>query len=128
MGAPSVFQTNGYSRTNTTIRAYVLDDQTGANMQQSVVSGIAYTVTSSLGNQQGNVTGSGSLSPVSTYLSNTLSTTGWTQDTRGYNFQATLPASCFPEAGQFAILLTFTLAADGTTFVVKLDHHAWSRN
>ena len=128
MGQPNVFPTNGYAKTNTTIRAYVKDDQTGSNIQQSVVSAIAYTVTQSLGPQQGTVTGTGTFSPVATYLSNTLSTTGWLVDQIGFNFQATLPASCFPDPGQYTIDLIFTLAADSTTFLVQCNHHAWSRN
>jgi hypothetical protein len=128
MGQPSVYQTNGYAKTNTTIRARVTDDAK-APLQQSALSSIAYTVTESQGPQQGAVTGSGSLSPVSTYLQNTLSTTGWFVDQTGFNFQATLPASCFPDPGQYMIDIIGTLSADGTTFVIgQCNHHAWSRS
>lgn len=127
MGKPITFQTNGWAKTNTTVRAYIQDDATGINIVPSTVTAIAYTVTESLGVQAGTQTGSGALSPVATYLFTNLSTTGWFVDTTGYNFQATLPASAFPDPGDYVIDFLFTLS-DSSTFPVKCYHHARSRS
>lgn len=128
MGKPTTFKTDGSCLTNTTVRAYIEDDLTGSNILRAAISAIAYTVTQAQGKRAGSVTGSGSLSPVATYLTDTLSTTGWTIDSTGYNFQATLPASAFPDPGEYVIDILFTLASDGTTFPVKCFHHALSRS
>lgn len=128
MGKPINFETSGWARTPGTVRAYIEDDVTGANIAVASVSAIAYSVTESIGKQQGTVTGTGSLSPVSTYLASSLSTTGWRVDQTGYNFQATLPATCFPDPGDYVIDFTFTLTADSSTFPVKCYHHAYSQS
>lgn len=129
MGKPSTFPTDGWKSTNTTFRAYVQDDATGINILPSAVSTISYTVTEALGPSQGTVTANAVvLTPVATYLAATLSTTGWFVDQIGYNFQATLPASCFPDAGEYVVDFLFTLGADGSTFPVKCFHHARSRS
>lgn len=129
MGKPTTFQTSGWKLTNTTFRANVQDDATGTNIVPSTVSGISYTVTEALGPQQGVVTANAvALSPVATYLSTSLSLVGWLVDQTGYNFQATLPASCFPDAGEYVVDFLFTLLADGSTFPVKCFHHARSRS
>lgn len=129
MGKPNTFPTDGWKLTNTTIRAYVEDDLTGTIIVPGTVSAISYLVTQSVGPRQATVTGSGDLTPVASYLSATLSSTGWTVDTTGYNFQATLPATCFPDAGDYVIDFIGTLALDGTTFVLaKCFHHCKSRS
>jgi hypothetical protein len=128
MGKIATFPTTGWKSTNVTIRAYVDNDQTGTHILAAAVSAISYTVTESLGPNQGTQITTGNLTPVASYLSDTLSTTGWTVDTVGYNFQATLPAACFPDAGEYVIDLIFTLAGDSSTFPVKLYHHARSRS
>lgn len=130
MGKPITFSTSGWINTNLTIRAYVQDDQTGSNMAPSNVSAIAYTVTESTGPRPGTKFAFAQpLAPVGTYLSATLSTTGWTIDNVGYNFQATLPAVCFPDAGDYVIDIVGTLAADSSTFpLAKCFHHARSQS
>jgi hypothetical protein len=128
MPKPITFNTGGWVGTNTTFRAYVKDDATGSFILAAAVSSIAYTVKQAAGPSQGTTTGSGGLTPVSTYLLAALSTVGWTVDAIGYNFKAALPASCFPDAGDYVIDFVFTLAADGSTFPVKCYHHARSRN
>ncbi len=127
MGKPITFQSNGWATTNTTFRAYIENDQTGTFIAPAAVTAIAYTVKQALGPSQGTTTGSGSLSPVSTYLLSSLSLVGWRVDSTGYNFQATLPASCFPDAGDYVVDFLFTIA-DGSTFPVKTLHHAYSRS
>ncbi len=123
------FPTDGWIDTNTTFRAYIQDDATGLNIDPTLVSAIDYTVTEALGAQQGTVTADAvNLTPVATYLTIGLSMTGWFFDRIGYNFQATLPADCFPDAGDYVVDLVFTLASDGSTFPVKCFHHARSRS
>lgn len=129
MGKPVTFQTDGWAATNTTIRAYIQDDATGINIVPSTVSAIAYTITEAMGPNQGHVYANAvALSPVGSYLNSSLSTTGWTVDSTGWNFLASLPAACFPDAGEYVIDLLFTLAADSSTFPVKCYHHARSRS
>lgn len=128
MSAPRKFSTKAFAQTNTTFRAYVRDDSTGAAMLPAALTAISYAVTQTVGPSVGTSTGSGSLSPVATYLSGTLSTVGWDIDSIGYNFKATLPASCFPDAGNYNVVFLGTLA-DGTTFIIAhCDHHAFSRS
>ena len=127
MAKPITFETAGWMNSNTTFRAYIEDDSTGSAIASSAVSAIAYTVTQSLGPTQSTQTGSGSLSPVSTYILSAVSLVGWLVDNVGYNFKATLPASCFPSAGDYVIDFLFTLS-DGSTFPMKCFHHARSRS
>lgn len=126
MAKPITFETAGWEDSNTTFRAYIEDDSTGTAILAAAVSAIAYSVTQSLGPSQSDVTGSGSLSPVATYITN-VSLTGWLVDNVGYNFKATLPAACFPEAGHYVVDFLFTLS-DGSTFPVKCFHTAKSRS
>lgn len=130
MGKPNTFYTDGWLNTNTTFRAYVEDDATGTIIAQAAVSAITYTVTESVGPQQGKVTANVvSLTPVSTYILAALSLTGWREDQTGFNFQATLPAAVFPDAGDYVVDFIGTLASDGSTFVLaKCFHHCKSRS
>lgn len=126
MAKPLTWQTDGWQSTRVTVRACLYDDSTGVPIVPSAVSSIAYTVKESVGPSAGTTTGSGSLSPVSSYLNSSLSVVGWTYDSTGWNFSASLPASCFPDAGDYVVDFVFTLT-DGTTFPVKLYHHVRSR-
>lgn len=109
-----------------TMRARLYDDSTGALLLPANVNAIAYTVAQSAGPQQGTTTGSGNLSPVADYLFGSLSVVGWTADSLGWNFKATLPATAFPNPGDYVVDFLLTLA-DGSVFPVKAYHHASSR-
>lgn len=124
---PTTWQTEGWVATRVTVRARLYDDSTGLVLDPSNVAAIAYTVTGSTGPKQGIVTSSGGLSPVANYLNSTLSVTGWTYDSLGWNFKAPLPATAFPDPGDYVVDFVLTLA-DGSGFPVKTYHHARSRN
>ena len=124
---PTTWQTEGWVATRVTVRARLYDDSTGLALDPSNVTAIAYTVTGATGPQQGIVTSSGGLSPVATCLNSTLSVVGWTYDSLGWNFKAPLPATAFPDPGDYVVDFVLTLA-DGSGFPVKAYHHARSRN
>lgn len=122
----TVFRTQGWASANCAFRACIIDEATGAPIVPATVSAIAWTVRQSVGPSAGSTTGSGSLSPVASYLFGSLSTVGWRQDTTGWNFRALLPASAFSAPGEYVVDFAFTLA-DGTTFPVKILHSVISR-
>ena len=128
MGEPITFRTKGWVNTNLTLRGFVRDDQTGVAMLPTACTALSYTVTEATGTNPGRVT-TASLAPVGTYILSGVTTVGWTVDTIGYNFQATLPAAAFPDSGEYVIDIVGTLASDGSTFILaKCFHNANSRS
>jgi hypothetical protein len=85
----------------------------GAYIQQSDISSISYTVYD-LDNSSAVVV-SGTFTVAAT-IYNTLQTGQiWTEDEMGYNFKATLPATCFPEGGRrYRVVFSFVTVSWGT--------------
>lgn len=123
---PTVWRTNGFAGTRTTVRAYLYDELTGAAILPEAITQIRYWVYQAIGPDPGDQTGGAILSPPANYVFSTLSTVGWTTDARGWNFRATLPPDAFPDAGDYVILIQFALS-DGSSFPLRAYHHAEAR-
>ena len=126
MSQPVKFRTTGWKGVDTFFKNRA-QSPPGTDILQSTISAIAYTVKESIGPQQGVLTGSGSL-VVSATVFNTLQTPStdpsWTQDNTGYNFSANLPASCFPDVGDYVVTFLLTPTGGGSAFPIVFFHHA----
>ena len=97
----------------------------GQDIQQSGLSAASYTVTYSDGTVEANAV---SLT-IDDVIFNTLQTgPGWTQDNAGYNLLVTIPAACFPHAGDYVVTIWLTPTAGTPICAAYFLHHANSTN
>jgi hypothetical protein len=121
--SPLKYRTTGYVAVDTAFKAHV-QSPPGNDITQGATSSISYTVKEMIGAQQGVQTGTGSPSVVSSVFNVLQLTSDWTQDNTGYNFSVTIPASAFPDPGDYVVTFLITPTGGGSAYPIIFFHHA----
>lgn len=122
MPKPTKWPSTNWQNTDTPFAAHVQIN--GIDIQQSGISAAAYTVIYSDGTVEANEVGL----TVSAVVFNTLQNDPrWTADNTGYNLLVTVPASCFPNAGDYVVRLDLTPTGGNPFPAAYFNHHANSR-
>jgi hypothetical protein len=123
MPAPFKYHTTAYKGVDTSFKARV-QSPPGTLILQATTASISYTVVEQLGPQAGTSTGAGSPTVASSVFDALQLTSDWIQDNTGYNFAVTIPASAFPDAGDYVVVFLITPTGGGSAYPIIFFHHA----
>lgn len=122
MPKPTKYPSTGWQGTDTPFAAHI--QIAGVDITQSGISAATYTVIFSDGTVEANAVAL----TVSAVVFNTLQTDArWTVDSTGYNLLFTVPAACFPNAGDYTVRCDLTPSGGNPFPAVYYRHHANSR-